>query len=288
MKIARTVKELRKFLEPLGRERVGFVPTMGYLHEGHLSLVKRSRAECDLTVVSIFVNPAQFGPNEDLDRYPRDEERDRSLLEKEGVDLLFLPSVDEMYPPGFAARVEVPGLSERLCGAFRPGHFSGVCTVVLKLFEMVRPARAYFGLKDAQQFLILRRMVRDLNLPVAMIGCPTIREGDGLARSSRNVYLSEEERSIAPVIYRALTRAADRIESAASPLPSAGEILAEVRSTIESAGPFKIDYVQLVDPETLCDLKEARLPCLLAVAAWLGRTRLIDNILLGLDKGEGS
>ncbi|HBF69599.1 MAG TPA: pantoate--beta-alanine ligase, partial [Thermotoga sp.] len=206
MKIIETIEEMKKFSEEMREKKktIGFVPTMGYLHEGHLSLVRRARDENDVVVVSIFVNPTQFGPNEDYERYPRDFERDRKLLEKENVDCIFHPSVEEMYPPDFSTYVEETKLSKNLCGRSRPGHFRGVCTVVTKLFNIVKPHRAYFGQKDAQQFRVLRRMVRDLNMDVEMIECPIVREPDGLAMSSRNVYLSPEERQQALSLYQSL------------------------------------------------------------------------------------
>ncbi|GAB4320337.1 MAG: pantoate--beta-alanine ligase [Candidatus Sumerlaeia bacterium] len=262
--------------ERAGR-RVAFVPTMGYLHEGHLSLVREARRRGDLTVVSIFVNPTQFGPNEDFSRYPRDFERDRHLCEAEGVDVIFAPSAEAMYPPGSCTRVFVEGMQDRLCGRSRPGHFMGVCTVVLKLFEIVRPAVAVFGWKDAQQFLILRRMVQDLNLPVEMIGVETVREPDGLACSSRNVYLSPEERRGATILFRSLQQARAMIED--EHRTDAASIRKEMTALITQTPGARLDYVEIVSMDTLEPLEQVRTGgTLIALAVYFGRTRLIDNI----------
>ncbi|MGQ9744819.1 MAG: pantoate--beta-alanine ligase [Dissulfurimicrobium sp.] len=257
---------------------IALVPTMGYLHEGHLSLVRFARKAVDSVVVSIFVNPLQFGPNEDLSRYPRNIERDKALLEAEDVDILFCPYPDEMYPQGFCTWVEVEGLSSIMCGVSRPGHFKGVATVVCKLFNIVRPDRAIFGEKDFQQLVIIRRMVKDLNMPVEVVGHPIVREKDGLAMSSRNVYLDPEGRRIAVCLFEALKLAVDMVEN--------GECLAErikdeIKRYILSRPMTKIDYIFLGDPETLMPvdvIKEQ--PVLLALAVWVGGTRLIDNIIL--------
>jgi len=257
---------------------VGLVPTMGALHEGHLSLIRRARAENGVVVVSLFVNPTQFGPNEDFSRYPRAFERDRQLTEAEGVDALFAPSVEEMYPPGFQTFVDVPNLGSILEGAHRPGHFRGVATVVTKLLQIVQPARAYFGRKDYQQLCIIRRLVRDLDIPTEIVPCPTVREPDGLAMSSRNAYLSAEERREATVLYRALQLAQTRVrEGARDPLA----LQREMETLISSEPHASIDYVALVDPDTLQPVADlAASPTLAALAVRIGKTRLIDNLLL--------
>jgi len=257
----------------LGR-KIGFVPTMGYLHEGHLSLVRLAGAEADVTVVSIFVNPIQFGPKEDLKSYPRDFERDAALLKAEGTDYIFAPADGDMYPPSHRTFVEVSDLQDRLCGRTRPGHFRGVCTVVLKLFEIVQPDCAVFGRKDAQQALILKRMVADLNVPVRMIVAPIIREPDGLAMSSRNTYLSAEERRAALVLSRSLAEAR-RLSSGGE--RNAAEVLARMKGLIAAEPLARLDYAEAVDPENLTAVDELRPGTLIALAVYVGRTRLIDN-----------
>jgi len=276
MKIVETISEMREIRKQLA-EPVGFVPTMGYFHEGHLSLVRRARAENPSVVVSIFVNPTQFGPQEDFDTYPRDPQRDLALLEKERVDIVFMPSVTEMYPPGFNSWVEVSKVTERLEGASRPGHFRGVATVVAKLFNIVQPNVAYFGQKDAQQAIVIRKMVADLNMNLEIITLPTVREPDGLATSSRNAYLNPEERQAATVLYRAL--------SLAQKLWSQGErdaehIRQEMKACIQKEPLATIDYVSIADPETLEELNEVKPPSLASLAVKIGRTRLIDNVVL--------
>ena len=257
--------------------RLGLVPTMGALHEGHLSLVRAAKAQCDVVVVSIFVNPLQFGPNEDLARYPRTFERDCQLLEREGIDFLFAPSAEEMYPADAVTYVTVEGLSDKLCGRSRPGHFRGVTTVVAKLFDIVEPDLAFFGQKDAAQATIIRRMVRDLDFAVEIMVSPIVRELDGLAMSSRNAYLGPQQRKSALVLYRSLAevkRRFDQGERNAANLGEAGKhVLAQ-----ESA--VRLDYLEIVDPDTLDPLPELNRPALVAVAAFVGSTRLIDNILL--------
>ncbi len=256
---------------------LGFVPTMGALHAGHLSLVRASRSRCDGTAVSIFVNPLQFGPTEDLSKYPRTLERDAAMLEQLGVDLLFTPTTEEMYPPGAKSYVVVEGLSDKLDGASRPGHFRGVATVVTKLFEIVRPDCAFFGQKDAVQVVVLRKLVNDLDLDVEMVVCPIVRERDGLAMSSRNVYLTPEQRQQALVLHRALLRvqtAADQGERSAEKLSEIGkQVIAEEPSA-------RLDYFAIVDPETLDPMADIGRGALVAVAAYFGTTRLIDNILI--------
>ncbi len=277
MRIVHTLEELRA-IRPSLEPRVGFVPTMGYLHEGHLSLVRRARQECQSVVVSIFVNPTQFGPGEDLARYPRDLERDLRLLDPLGVDLLWAPTAEVMYPPGFQTWVEVEGLTRPLEGAARPGHFRGVTTVVAKLFNAVQPQVAYFGQKDAQQAVVVRRMTQDLNFPIEIVVCPTVREADGLAMSSRNVYLDPPQRQAATVLYRAL--------SAARAAYDGGERQAErlrqvMRQVLASEPLAQVQYVSCADYETLEELEQVRGRALLSLAVFIGKTRLIDNFVLG-------
>ncbi len=262
--------------------KIGFVPTMGGLHEGHLSLVRSSRAAADVTVVSIFVNPTQFGPGEDLDRYPRDLPRDADRLRAEGVDYLFCPEAGEMYPPGFRTSVEVGELQDRLCGRTRPGHFRGVATVVLKLFHIVQPDIAFFGRKDAQQAILLRRMARDLDLDVRLDVRPTVREPDGLAMSSRNSYLSVDERRAALVLSRSLNEARAVIQ-AGERRPEA--VRARMKALIETEPLARVDYAEIVDPETLGPADQVTEGTLVALAVFVGRTRLIDNIIIGDKEG---
>ncbi len=277
MKTCRTIESLSSVLA--GQSAVGFVPTMGFLHAGHLSLVRACRRENGLTVVSIFVNPAQFGAGEDLDRYPRDLERDTALLEEERVDVLFLPETAEIYPPRHATVVDVKGLDAVLCGASRPGHFRGVATVVLKLFNLVRPQRAYFGQKDAQQALIIRRMVRDLHLPVEVRVMPIVRDADGLALSSRNVFLSPAERQAALLLPRALAAAAAMV--AAGELDSA-RLKAAMARELAKDGRVQADYIAVAGLEDLAELTAVKPgQTLIAAAVRVGRTRLIDNLILG-------
>jgi pantoate--beta-alanine ligase len=252
---------------------------MGYLHEGHLSLVRRARAECDAVVVSLFVNPTQFGPGEDYERYPRDEARDLALLEGEAVDVVFIPTVEEMYPEGFCTWVEVTGsLAERLEGASRPGHFRGVATVVLKLFHLVQPHRAYFGEKDAQQLRIIRRMTADLNVPVEIIPCPTVRAPDGLALSSRNIYLSPEQREQARALSRSLELARRLVLEEG--VRDAREVRGRVQAYLCSTPGIALDYVSVAHPETLEEVERIEGSVLVLVAARVGTARLIDNMLI--------
>jgi pantoate--beta-alanine ligase len=278
MRICDSVEQMRKARVLMGEnQRAGLVPTMGALHEGHLSLVRAARAQCDSVVVSIFVNPLQFGPNEDLAKYPRTFERDCELLEREKVDILFAPSVDDMYPKNAVTCVTVEGMSEKLCGRSRPGHFRGVTTVVAKLFHIVEPELAFFGQKDAAQCAIIRRMVRDLNFPVEIIVGPIVREPDGLAMSSRNAYLSPQERESALVLYRALSEVQmrfDQDERNAARLAEAGEL------ALSQEPAARQDYLEIVDPATLEPVWEIRSETLVALAAFVGGTRLIDNIVL--------
>lgn len=258
---------------------VGLVPTMGALHEGHLSLVRRARAENGFVLVSIFVNPTQFGAGEDLQTYPRDLERDMQLARSAGADLVFSPPVSEMYPKGFSTWVDVEGLTQGLCGTSRPGHFRGVCTVVAKLFTICGPDRAYFGEKDAQQLAVIKKMVRDLDVPVAIVPCPTMRESDGLALSSRNVRLSPEERAQAPVLHRALSAALTLVENGER---DTRRLKDEMYAVLAEADLARIDYVEVVDADELLPLDALAGPCLMALAVWFGDTRLIDNLSISV------
>lgn len=277
MRVVRTVAEMRRALES-SHGSVGLVPTMGFLHAGHMALVERARGENDYVVVSIFVNPTQFGPQEDLSRYPRDMERDLSMLREAGADLVFAPDASEVYPEGFGSYVTVEGLSEKLEGAFRPSHFRGVATVVAKLFNIVPAHRAYFGQKDAQQLLVLRRMARDLNFRHEVVVVPTVREADGLALSSRNSYLNAEERHSALVLSRALFLAEEMYRAGER---RATEIRSAMRALLDATPLVKTDYVSISNPETLEELDRIEGSALVAIAARVGRTRLIDNISLG-------
>jgi len=279
MKICKTIEEMRSASRDTRSEgkRFGFVPTMGALHEGHLSLVRAAKAKSDVVAVSIFVNPLQFGPTEDLAKYPRSFERDRELLEKEAVDIVFAPQPEEMYPKGAVTYVTVEGLSEKLCGRSRPGHFRGVATVVAKLFHIVEPDLAFFGQKDAAQATIIRRMVRDLNLPIEIVVCPIIREPDGLAMSSRNVYLRPEERKAAPVLNRSLTETKNRFDQGER---NARKLIAAGKRVLAQESRVRLDYFEIVDPDTLDPVLEVTRSALVAIAALVGNTRLIDNILL--------
>jgi len=279
LKICATIDEMRSVSRAARRagKRLGFVPTMGALHEGHLSLARAARASCDVVAASIFVNPTQFGPTEDLAKYPRTFERDCELFEREGVDLLFAPSVEEMYPAGAVTWVTVEELSNRLDGLSRPGHFRGVTTVVAKLFHIVEPDAAFFGQKDAAQVAVIRRMVRDLNLPVEIAVCPIVREPDGLAMSSRNAYLDSQQRKHALALHRSLMRVqqlADSGEHNANVLASAG------REDIGREPSVRLDYFEVVNPETLEAVTNISNGALVAVAAYVGNTRLIDNVVL--------
>ena len=277
MEVVSTIAEFREARRAL-RGTLGFVPTMGYLHVGHISLVRRARAENDHVAASIYVNPLQFGPREDLASYPRDLPRDLAMLKEAGVDLVFTPTGEEMYPKGFDTVVEVGGVTATLEGALRPGHFKGVATVVTKLFNLVQPDRAYFGQKDAQQCAVIQKMADDLNMPLEVVICPTVRQPDGLAMSSRNTYLSEAERLAAPVIYRALSAAKQRYETGERDAEALRRL---VRDLIATEPLFtSVDYVSVADAETLQELDRVDAPALLSLAARLGRTRLIDNILL--------
>jgi pantoate--beta-alanine ligase len=276
-----TVAEVRRAIGEVRRldSSVGMVPTMGALHEGHLSLIRAARAECDTVVVSIFINPTQFGPNEDLKRYPRTLAQDRRLSQSAGASLIFCPTDEEMYPAGYSTWVDVEGLTEGLCGRARPGHFRGVCTVVAKLLNICAPDRAYFGEKDAQQLAVIRRMVRDLDMPVDIVPCPTVREADGLAMSSRNVRLTPEERAQAPALYRALSAAKEQVAGGER---DAGAVDQAVRHILSQASLGVIDYVEVVDAGTLAPISVLAGECLIALAVRFegSGTRLIDNIRL--------
>lgn len=280
MEIIRRVSEMQGISDRLRRDgkKVGVVPTMGYLHEGHLSLVRKAKELCDSVVVSIFVNPIQFGPGEDFERYPRDEERDRKVLDEVGVDFLFIPETREVYPPGYQTYVEVAEVSQGLCGDFRPGHFRGVATVVIKLFNMVKPHVAVFGEKDYQQLLVIKRMVEDLNLDIEIIPGRLVREGDGIAMSSRNAYLSPENREKALMLSRSLTKGRVAFESGER---RASALSKTVRESLESAEGISIQYVEVRDAETLGRIERVQKPAVIAVAATIGTIRLIDNIILG-------
>lgn len=279
MRILRTTEEVRAAVRD-ARSRgdvVGLVPTMGALHEGHLSLIRRARADNDLVVVSLFVNPAQFAAHEDLGAYPRTEQRDAELAEAAGADILFAPAVDEIYPDGFATRIHVSGITEVLCGAHRgPAHFDGVATVVTKLFQIVAPHAAYFGQKDAQQVLVVRRLVRDLDLPVRIVACPIVREADGLAMSSRNAYLDPEARQRATALNRALDAAATAVARGETSAPA---VLDAARTVLAAAG-IEPEYLELRSPDDLRALDRVSGSALLAVAAQVGKARLIDNRIL--------
>lgn len=278
MKIVKTKAELKASLKTLkaGHKTVGFVPTMGFLHEGHLSLVRRAKAENDVVVVSIFVNPTQFGPNEDFESYPRDLERDSKLVEAEGCDLVFAPEPEEMYPKPYMTYVDVEGdITHKLCGASRPGHFKGVTTVVNKLFNLVRPTRAYFGQKDAQQVAVIEQMVADLDMNLEIVPCPIVREADGLALSSRNTYLTEADRKDALALSQSLNWAKEAIEAGER---NGANLLKGIRDRIEAVPSATIDYVQIVDARTLESIDTLKGTILIALAVKVGKPRLIDNM----------
>src|SRR5579871_4550789 len=278
MQIISTIAEFRRAHHALSGT-LGLVPTMGYLHDGHLTLVREAAAQNDHVAVSIFVNPAQFGPNEDFANYPRDMEHDLAILREAGVELIFSPSVQEMYPEGFQTYVEVMGVSQGLEGERRPGHFRGVATVVAKLFNVIQPNRAYFGQKDAQQVAVIRRMVADLAMPLDLVIVPTVRAPDGLALSSRNSYLTSEQRLVAPVLYRALMAAKSRYDAG---VRAPDELRAAARDVLAAEPLAQIDYVSVADAETLAELQApTHRPILLSMAVRIGRTRLIDNMVLG-------
>jgi len=278
----RTINKAAEMQDAVNREKsvgktVGLVPTMGFLHQGHLSLVRESLKRADVTVVSIFVNPIQFGPKEDFKDYPRDIKRDAEILEKEGVDYLFFPGNEEMYPEEYKTYVEVHDLQDKLCGRSRPGHFRGVCTVVLKLFNIIEPDFAYFGQKDAQQAIILNRMAQDLNLKVKVEALPIVREEDGLALSSRNTYLSQEERRAALVLSKSLDEARQMVENGER---NAGRVMNRMREMIDQERLARIDYVEIVDAKNLDPVNIIEKEALAALAVFVGKVRLIDNTIL--------
>ncbi|MFR5264831.1 pantoate--beta-alanine ligase [Clostridium sp.] len=276
MKVVNSIKEVREQVKEWKKEglTVGFVPTMGYLHEGHESLIKRAALENHRVVVSIFVNPTQFGPNEDLEAYPRDLDRDMKLCENAGCSMIFHPGVEEMYGEGFSTFVEVENLTKGLCGKSRPIHFRGVCTVVSKLFNIVAPHKAYFGEKDAQQLAVIKKMVKDLNMDLEVVGCPIVREEDGLAKSSRNTYLSKEEREAATVLNKALLEAKEAMKLGER---NAERIVDLISKRINEEALAKIDYVEIVDSLTMEKVDKIEKTVLVAIAVFIGKTRLIDN-----------
>jgi len=280
MKVIRKNSIMQKVADKLREEgkSIGFVPTLGALHQGHLSLMQRARRENDILIISIFVNPTQFGPGEDYRRYPRPFEKDKSLARREGADIIFYPSVSEMYGKGYSTYVEVEKFSKRLCGLFRPGHFKGVASAVCKLFNIVKPHVAYFGQKDYQQLRIIKRMVEDLNMEVEIRECAIVREPDGLAISSRNSYLSSQEREEALSLYKVLKYAKSSIKAGSS-VP---DVISEMERIIQKEPHAKIDYIEIVDPLTLEEVKTIRpgKKVLVALAVWIGKTRLIDNMLV--------
>ena len=279
MKVVGTIKEVRELVKEWKKngETVGFVPTMGYLHEGHGSIITKARENNDKVVVSIFVNPMQFGPTEDLDSYPRDLEKDSKFCESLGADLIFHPEPEEMYHEDFSSYVDMSVLTEELCGLSRPVHFRGVCTVVTKLFNIVQPDNAYFGQKDAQQLAIIKHMVQDLNMDINVVGCPIVREEDGLAKSSRNTYLSPEERKAALILSKTVKLAKELIDAGEK---DADVVVAKMKENIETEPMAKIDYVKAVNGLTMQQQKEIKAPMLIAMAVYIGKTRLIDNMIL--------
>ncbi|MGN0606535.1 MAG: pantoate--beta-alanine ligase [Oscillospiraceae bacterium] len=281
MVIVKTIDEVRKIVKDWKRHglKVGFVPTMGYLHEGHRSLIEKSVIENDRTVVSIFVNPIQFAPNEDLESYPRDLDRDAALCKVTGADLIFNPETSEMYPDDFYTSVDVDIITKGLCGKTRPIHFKGVCTVVSKLFNIVTPDKAYFGQKDAQQLAVIKRMVRDMNMDIKIVGCPIVREKDGLAKSSRNTYLSAEERKAALVLSRSLKKAKDMLENGER---NAQKLTEAIKAEIFSEPLAKLDYAEIVDSLDLQPVDTIEKDVLVAIAVYIGKTRLIDNFTFNI------
>lgn len=279
MKITKTITETRVIIDNWKKQgfQIGFVPTMGYLHNGHASLIKKATQQNDRTVVSIFVNPMQFGPNEDLKSYPRNIEKDTFVCEQAGADLIFHPEIEELYPDGFCSYIDMSVLTERLCGAKRPGHFRGVCTVVMKFFHITKPNAAYFGQKDAQQLAVIQRMVKDLNMNIDIIGVPIIREPDGLALSSRNKYLNEEERMAAVCLNHALEKASYLFKQGEY---DAGVIINQTRNIIEKEPLAKIDYIEIIDADTIQPVFQIEKTVLCAIAVYIGKTRLIDNCIL--------
>ena len=279
MQIVKTINEVRTQVKEWKKQglTVGFVPTMGYLHEGHASLMKRAKAECDKVVASIFVNPMQFGVNEDLDSYPRDLEADAKLCDSIGVDLIFHPEVEEMYADGFCSFVDMNGLTKELCGKSRPIHFRGVCTVVNKLFNIVTPDKAFFGQKDAQQLAVIRRMVKDLNMDIEIVGCPIIREEDGLAKSSRNTYLNADERKAALILSQTIRMGEKMVKDGERNVES---LVNAMKANIEKEPMARIDYVEAVNMDNIEKIDMIEGTVLVAMAVYIGKTRLIDNFIV--------
>ncbi len=278
MRVIQSIESLRRAIKKNKQKNqtIGFVPTMGALHEGHLSLMRKARRENDIVVVSIFVNPTQFGPKEDFKKYPREEKKDKLLAQKEKIDIIFYPSVEEMYPDGYLTYVEVDGTTQNLCGQFRPGHFRGVTTIVSKLLNIVAPDIFYIGQKDGQQAIVLKKMVADLNIPVAVKICPTIREHDGLALSSRNRYLTVQQRNEAPILFQSLKKAKQMVLSGED---NVKKIIQQVQSQIEKNSSSKIEYIECVDADSLEPLIRIQKKIMIALAVQFGKTRLIDNII---------
>lgn len=278
MKVIKSIKQMSTYIKQIKRHKtIGFVPTMGYLHEGHLSLARQAKKDCDVVVMSIFVNPIQFGPREDFKKYPRDLGRDCRLAESAGVDIIFYPAAEIMYPKDFLTYVNVKDVTDLLCGKSRPGHFRGVTTVVMKLFNLAQPDIAYFGGKDAQQVIVIQKMVKDLNMPLKIKVMPIVREKDGLAMSSRNVYLDEKERQDATILYQALNQARLKIQGGQHDVQ---RIISSIKKMIYLKKTAIIDYVQIVDHKTLMPVKKIKGKVLIVLAVWIDKTRLIDNIVV--------
>lgn len=282
MQVLTTVREMQEYSDRVKSQgkTIGLVPTMGFLHEGHLSLVRKAKSVTDIVVVSIFVNPTQFGPGEDFHKYPRAMERDIDVCLKEGVDVIFAPTTEEMYPSPYLTYVNVEGITDRLCGRSRPGHFRGVATVVTKLFNIVAPDKAFFGWKDAQQLIVIKQMVKDLNMRVKVVGLPTVRETDGLAMSSRNKYLSPEERQSATCLYRALLHAKELIEKGERDV---GKIVDAMRGIVEKEPLAEIDYIEISDADSLEEISRIKGNVLIALAVKFGNARLIDNMVVSVE-----
>ena len=285
MKIIQDIDKMKTYAKIMRKDNklVGFIPTMGYFHEGHLSLMRAARKQCDTIIVSVYVNPIQFGPREDFASYPRDIKKDEELARAEGVDVMFAPRDEDMYPAGYATYVNVEGLTEKLCGKSRPEHFKGVTTVVMKLFEITKPEIAYFGQKDAQQAFVIQKMVKDLNLGITMKIMPIVRENDGLAMSSRNSYLNKTERKEAPVLRKALLEAERAVSGGEA---SSKKIIKAMRDVIKEAPSAKIDYISVVGTESLKDIASIKDEVLIALAVSIGKTRLIDNVIIRTETKE--
>ncbi|MBL7158114.1 MAG: pantoate--beta-alanine ligase [Candidatus Omnitrophica bacterium] len=284
LKVITEIDKMKTYAKIMRKDSkvIGFVPTMGYFHEGHLSLMRAARKQCDTVIVSVYVNPAQFAPYEDFTKYPRQIKRDEELARTEGADVIFVPRDEDMYPEGYSTYVNVEGLTEKLCGKARPGHFRGVTTVVMKLFEIVKPEIAYFGQKDAQQAFVIQKMIKDLNLDITMKILATVREKDGLAMSSRNSYLKKTERKEAPIVYQALLGAERMVQAGEN---SAKVMTKAMRETIKKASSAKIDYISVVDTESLEDVATIKNEALVTAAVLIGKTRLIDNIIVNTNPG---